>query len=789
MKNNIQKDLANKFKVTIQNYDEEPIHQLGRINTNGLLLGFNSDQELIYFSSNLQPLIESLLHNSDKIILSHLFNDSMVNCFKKFDKSKILILKYPNIIDWEGVPHKLRFSKSSFGEVLIELEPFDENEHEVLITELSSLDCFLKSMSSLNSEIDMASSAVSHFKELTGFNRVMCYKFDENGDGEVLAEEKSFGLESFLGLRYPASDMPKPARELYKKNLIRSIADVNDDGIPVYGLNYNNPVDLSNTVFRTASPTHLQYLKNMGVTATFGTSIINDGELWGMIFCHHYKSPKTLSFNKRMLATFFTNGLSLRLQTILIKQQNYVKYIQEKIVSNIRKDSQSKSLESLILHDWTSLSKELKLIGFSIYSKNTIINHGIVLEEIDVFKIIAQLEKNINNEQSFNTLFYNRKEEITNDLNAIVSGLAAIRLNDPDRSILILYREEKSRLYTWAGKPFQENKEESRKSLMPRKNFEAWQELVKNQSLPWQKSDRKMIQELFNALQANILSHLRNESNSNQIEVVLEKKVNDLNYANFLLQEEKKQLEAKVDIMVKSGREADRFNSLKRVVMSNMSHEMRTPLNGIMGLATLINESGSENEETRQFSELIYQSGARMLQTFNRLIDLDLTGSDSSKSLISSISLYEFFESNLKTASDIAHTKGQSVKWHIHNVDTLILSSEMILSQILINLVNNALKYSGPKAIVNVNAKIIVKNYGRFLQFSVEDNGPGINTEELDKIFEPFYMSSNITGNQDISSGLGLYIVKIYTEYLGGTVTLESHLGLGSNFEVNIPIN
>lgn len=789
MKNNLKKDLANKFKVNIQNCDEEPIHQLGRIDTHGLLFGFNSDQELIYFSSNLQNVIESLLQNSDKIILSHLFNDSIINCFKKFNKSKSLSLIYPTIIDWEGVPHQARFSKSTIGEVLIELESFDKNEPEVLTAKLSSLDCFLKSISSFNREKDMASSAVSHFKELTGFDRVMCYKFDQNGDGEVIAEEKSFGLESFLGLRYPASDMPKPARELYKKNLIRSISDINDEGIPIYGLNYNNPVDLSNAVFRTASPTHLQYLKNMGVTATFGTSIINDGELWGIIFCHHYKSPKTLSFNKRMLAIFFTNGISLRLQTILIKQQNYRRYTQEEICRNIRQNSKVKSLESLILHEWTALSKELKLIGFSIYSKNAIVNHGIVLEEIDVFKIIAQLEKNMNNGQALNTFFYNRKEEITNDLNAIVSGLAAIRLNDPDRSVLILYREEKNRIYTWAGKPFQENKEESNKSFIPRKNFKAWQELVKNQSLPWQKSDRKMIQELFNALQANILSHLRNESNSNQIEVVLEKKVNDLNYANFLLQEEKKQLQAKVDIMVKSGREADRFNSLKSVVMSNMSHEMRTPLNGIMGLATLINESGSENKETRQFAQLIYQSGARMLQTFNRLMDLDLTGGDSSKSLITSISLDDFFASNLKTVAEIAHTKGQSLKWHIHNVDTLILSNEMILSQILINLVNNALKYSGPKAIVHVNAKIIIKNYGRLLRFSVEDNGPGINPEELDKIFEPFYMSSNITGSQDISSGLGLYIVKIYTEYLGGTIELESHLGFGSNFEVNIPIN
>jgi light-regulated signal transduction histidine kinase (bacteriophytochrome) len=785
LKKSKEKKLANK----LQDYNEEPFHQIGRINARGLLLGFNSNQELVYFSSNIHPKIESLLQNSDKIFLSHFFNDSIINSFKTFDKSTALSHVCATLVDWEDTPHQVRFSKSTFGEVVVELASLDEHEHQDLITELSSLDSFFKSMVDLNSEEDMASIAVSHFKELTSFDRVICYKFDEDGDGEVLAEEKSIGLDSFLGLRYPANEISKQAKELYKMNSITAISDVNDKGISIYGLNYNTPVDLSNAVFRTASPTYLEYLKNMGVSAIFSTRIMNEGELWGMIFCYHYNSPKSLSFNKRMLATFFTNGFSLCIQNIISKEFNKRRQIQKEICKNIRQNSSLKSIEAIILHEWTPLSKELKLIGFSICNKNTHVHHGVVLEEIDISKIIAKLEENNSSEQPVNTLFFNRKKEITNDGNSMVSGLAAISLNDPDGSTLILYRKEKHRIYTWASSPNLENKKASSKSLMPQKNFEARQELVKNQSIPWQKGDKKMIQGLFNALHANTLSHLSNESNTDQILAALEKKINDLNYANFLLREDKEQLKAKVDIMVKTVRDTDRFNSLKSVVMSNMSHEMRTPLNGIMGLATLINESNSENKETNQFAELIYQSGARMLHTFNRLIALDLTVANSSKSSFTAFSLKNFFKSNLKKIADDAQTEEKSLNWHIHNEDILILSNEMILSQILLNLVNNALKYSGAKAIVSVNVKILVKNYGRFLQFSVEDNGPGINPEELEKVFEPFYMSSNITGNQDSSSGLGLYIVKVYTEYLGGTVALNSHLGLGSNFEVSIPIN
>jgi signal transduction histidine kinase len=272
------------------------------------------------------------------------------------------------------------------------------------------------------------------------------------------------------------------------------------------------------------------------------------------------------------------------------------------------------------------------------------------------------------------------------------------------------------------------------------------------------------------------------------MELVLEKKVNELNYSIFLLQGEKKQLKRKMEVMVKTVKEADRFNSLKSVIMSNMSHEMRTPLNGIMGLATLINESEVVDSETRQFGELIFKSGERMLHTFNRLIELDLNDEKVSNGLSKLISLGEFFESNLKTRAAVGREKGQTLRWHIHNQQESIVSNDLVLSKILMNLVNNALKYSGQKAVVDVHVKILTADGSKNLRISVEDNGPGIDPKEKTKIFEPFFMSSKVTADADKSSGLGLYIVKTYVEYLGGTIDVTSVLGSGSNFTINIPI-
>ncbi|TXD51167.1 ATP-binding protein [Polaribacter sp. IC063] len=445
----------------------------------------------------------------------------------------------------------------------------------------------------------------------------------------------------------------------------------------------------------------------------------------------------------------------------------------------------SKTIKELIIHDWDELSKELKLVGFTIYSKNKMTNHGVVIEEIDILNKLVELEKINQKEYKINALFGHYKQEITSDLNARISGFAAIKLNDPDNSVLLFYREEKVKVHKWAGKPNGKKEFEVSKALTPHKIFDIQYELVKNESLPWQENDRNFIFGLGNALKANILNSLRLESKGIKPELILENEVNELNYTIFLLQGEKKQLQIKVDVkqlqikvdaMIKTVREAVRFNSLKSVVLSNMSHEMRTPLNGIMGLATLISESETASEETRHYGELIYKSGERMLQTFNRLMQLDLTSTNLASNELKPLVLKEFLEANLRTIAAIALTKGQVLKWHTPKGEVSIISNEIILSKILLNLVNNALNYSGSKAIVDVHAKIVITNDARFLRFTIKDNGPGIGFEELDKVFEPFYMSAKITSNQDKSSGLGLYIVKTYTEYLDGTIKLDSKL-------------
>ena len=154
----------------------------------------------------------------------------------------------------------------------------------------------LKRLEKRDNILDVCREAAVHVFALTRFDRVMVYKFDEQGSGEVIAESKRTPIESYLGLHYPASDIPAQARKLYLKNIIRIIADVDAETVPIVPTldPFGRPLDMSLCVTRSVSPIHIEYLKNMGVKASMSISIIRDGKLWGLFACHHYEKIRVI---------------------------------------------------------------------------------------------------------------------------------------------------------------------------------------------------------------------------------------------------------------------------------------------------------------------------------------------------------------------------------------------------------------------------------------------------------------------------------------------------------------
>ncbi|MEJ8628978.1 GAF domain-containing protein [Sphingomonas sp. I4] len=171
--------------------------------------------------------------------------------------------------------------------VLIELEPGIVDAPWGKGSALSWIDAAVTSFERTADLPMLFDRAATTFQMLTGFDRVMLYRFLDEDAGRVVAEARSANLPSFLHHHFPASDIPKQARALYVRNKTRSIPDVDYVPAPIRPEGFET-LDLSDVSLRSVSPVHVRYLKNMGVAASASISIVKDGLLWGMIACHHY---------------------------------------------------------------------------------------------------------------------------------------------------------------------------------------------------------------------------------------------------------------------------------------------------------------------------------------------------------------------------------------------------------------------------------------------------------------------------------------------------------------------
>ena len=288
----------NEFEVDVTNCDKEPIHILGKIQGHGFLIGVDREDQLIrYISENTASYIND---DPTKYLGKHIdeieARMNISNYVEKLNISKMIILGVGNgfenmnpfYLEVDGEAFNL-IIKNADAILLLEFEPCSiKGEFNIQKTIGRSISTILAE-SGLHS---MLKTAAFEIKKIIQYDRVMIYQFGEEGHGVVVAEEKNSDLKPFLGMHYPASDIPKQARELYKINLTRILADVDMDCPAILSnKGQNTPLDLTHSVLRAVSPIHIQYLKNMGVAASFSISLLSHGELWGLIACHNY-SPK-----------------------------------------------------------------------------------------------------------------------------------------------------------------------------------------------------------------------------------------------------------------------------------------------------------------------------------------------------------------------------------------------------------------------------------------------------------------------------------------------------------------
>ncbi|MBF7073552.1 GAF domain-containing protein [Glaciecola sp. MH2013] len=479
--------MSNSYKnVDLSSCDKEAIHLVGKIQAYGGFIAFTQDWRLAYCSKNIEKFTNLSIEECFKIPSEQLISPSIFTEIKHFaqelapEQTQRVFAEF--IFD-RKTSYDISIHKS--GELVIV-----EFEYHQPVQQRRSLPSFrdtLRSLSQTDSMQSLFVHATEQISQLTGYDRIMLYRFHNDGTGEVIAENKTHEMESFFGLRYPASDIPKQARRLYVKNLTRQIEDVDAETIDIIGSNDSNEeaIDLSLSSLRAVSPIHIEYLKNMGVGASFSLSIVVDGELWGLFACHH-NSAKYMSLELRSIIEVYGEVFSLelagRLRNASMVDTDRARSLQVSIMSAM--NNEETVYNNLVPHI-DSFHELIQSDSTVLWVDKKMAQTGAEISDEDIQLILKELNNYPTNEVVYSdNLASFLDSELT--VSERYAGMLAIPISRHPKDFMIFLRKEETQAISWAGnpeKPVSLGPNGSR--LTPRKSFAAWQELRKGFSAPW----------------------------------------------------------------------------------------------------------------------------------------------------------------------------------------------------------------------------------------------------------------------------------------------------------------
>ncbi|MES2494966.1 MAG: HWE histidine kinase domain-containing protein [Pseudomonadota bacterium] len=482
--------------------DREPIHLLGAIQSFGFLLSVSTDWLISRASENLAEHIgvawdEALGQPLDRILSDDAVHDirNRISYLQGEDSVERLlrVRLRPGLAEYDVAIH---FSHSM---IIIEGEPSGPAGHEDIgITVRSML--MRQSQSSTMQNFQL--NAVRQIRAITGFDRVMLYRFDQDGAGEVVAESVVSKRESFLGLRYPATDIPRQARALYVRNVLRVIADLQDPGsriMPEKDVG-GQPIDLSMSVLRSVSPVHIEYLSNMGVRASLSISVICEGRLWGLIACHHYDRLRP-TLEQRTAAELFGRMFSMMLESR--EREDAAAYEQRsRAITDRLMAVVAQNAELLHNPEWIgeTISAAVPSDGIGVYLDGRISLSGMTPDEDQFGELIRYLSTGAAS-QIVITDNLSRLHPPAAAYAERAAGILAIPISRSPRDYVILFRSEKVRSVRWAGDPQKAMEEDSNSvRISPRKSFEAWRQLVQGVSEPFTAAEQRVAEAVRTSL-------------------------------------------------------------------------------------------------------------------------------------------------------------------------------------------------------------------------------------------------------------------------------------------------
>jgi len=479
--------------------EEEPIRIPGSIQRHGFLLVFDDDgQRVIAASQNAGEYLEVPIKLILGTAIETLLGRELVAAIRALNQYSELAgqITYLGAFPLRSELYSVITHQVDRQRVL-EFEQIDQLVSPELMNAV--ITNFVGKLSKLGTDIELCRAITKQVKDLSGFNRVLLYVFDEAGHGTVLTEENDGVLPSYLDLRFPASDIPRQARELYIQNTVRIIPNVAYIPSPLSGL-AGKPMqtfDLSASVLRSVSPIHLEYMRNMGTMASMSISIVCEGRLWGLISCHHAE-PRNVPYITRSACDLLTKMVSTQLMAFRsatqLEQAIYFHGVQRRILTQMAAENDYVAAMSTQMED---LIRVTNAEGAALIIDGRCELSGKTPEKLIALRLAEWMDARPELKY-FRSSHLQEDIDWTEGIRDVASGLLIVRISDVRQSYILWFRPEVISTVKWAGEPTKTQAHD--RPLHPRASFEAWQELVYGRSVPWTEMEINSAQEFRSAV-------------------------------------------------------------------------------------------------------------------------------------------------------------------------------------------------------------------------------------------------------------------------------------------------
>ena len=708
----------------IKNCEDEEIQFLNEIQPFGYLIGIHKNSHQIeFYSQNIDELFQISAENVLNQDINQLYNFEL-------DFDEVLNLDQGEFCRTHLKINSKTYHLTSyhFDELIyLELEELIILENRLAYYNFSEQILYSKSIDATWDRL------ISSIKKLINYDRVMLYKFLEDGSGVVIAEEIDNGLDSYLGLRFPEFDIPKQARQLYLEKKSRLVADVNSNRISLIATNHQK-INLMYSSVRALSPIHLQYLRNANCAASFSISIVINEKLWGIVACQN-SEPKFIPNQVRLQTELLTRQARLTYvnfkATERLKFQNYFNETAIKLKENLLTEE---NLQQSMNNNLKEVLNLTKANGIALVNFDDVFVEGETPDKDEILRIKEWAFKR-NSARLFtsNTFYLDYGQELNLSPNS--AGVMFCFLNQTYEHFIIWFKKEQVQTLNWAGEPNKIKHVEivdgdEILSFSPRTSFKIWQENIKNKSFIWLDKEKYVAKEVIKLIIETL--HLQSFKIHSLYEQL--KEIND---------------------------ELDSFSY-------TVSHDLRTPLSVMKLNCQMIQRTLEHDEIKSDRLKSVIDEIDRMTQMMQDL--LALSKAKKSEIVLSIIETKPIIEKIVHDVLLYYKTNDtQVVIEDVHNV----LGDKTMFYEVFLNIIGNAIKYSSQAEhpIIKIWSELNEEE----VIFKVKDNGIGIKQEDYNKMFKLFSRMSN-TGNIS-GNGVGLSIAHRMMDRMNGGISFESKVG------------